>query len=379
MKLLERNHCVLTGEKDLEHLYTFSHFPVYMGCSDAPAEQDIFTDMTWTISKGTGCIQLNPLLPLDVLYASPHQSGQIGAVWMEHHNAFASFVGGFSPTSILEIGGGHGMLSTLYSRSHANIPWTILEPNPQPVKECPARYIRGFLDKNFIPDQPYDAVVHSHFLEHTYEPAEMMELMTQVVQKNGHLIFSLPNLQVMLQRKYTNCLNFEHTAYLTETAVEYLLAKNGLEIIRKEYFKKDHSIFYAAHKTKGCTPSLPCANHYLTNKRDFTAYIEFHKEMIERLNQEIEEAVVPVYLFGAHVFSQYLLAFGLNHEKIVRILDNDPLKQGRRLYGTNLLVNSPQCLKGESAGKIILCAGVYNQEIQADILNNINSAITFLQ
>lgn len=377
MKLIERNHCVLTGESDSEHLHTFSHFPVYMGCTDAPAGQDVFADMTWTIFKRSGCIQLNPLLPLDVLYANPHQSGQIGALWMEHHNAFASFVGSFSPASVLEIGGGHGMLSSLYYSKQAHIPWTILEPNPQPVEGCPARYIRGFLDENYVPDQPCDAIVHSHFLEHVYEPAEMMALMAVNLKENGHLIFSLPNLQVMLQRKYTNCLNFEHTVYLTEVAIDYLLAKNGLKIIRKEYFKEDHSIFYAAQKNSNCSSPMRISQ-YEANKKDFTMYIEYHKKMIDELNREIEATTAPVYLFGAHVFSQYLLAFGLNHEKIVRILDNDPLKQGKRLYGTNLFVESPSCLKGKTSGKVILRAGVYNQEIQADILNNINGNITFL-
>ena len=49
----------------------------------------------------------------------------------------------------------------------------------------------------------------------------------------------------MLKRKYTNCLNFEHTYFITEPYVDYLLSKNGFRLIEKQYFKKDHSIFFA--------------------------------------------------------------------------------------------------------------------------------------
>ena len=46
----------------------------------------------------------------------------------------------------------------------------------------------------------------------------------------------------MLQRNYTNCLNFEHTIFLTEKQINYLIKKNGLKIVEKQYFLEDHSI-----------------------------------------------------------------------------------------------------------------------------------------
>ena len=51
-------------------------------------------------------------------------------------------------------------------------------------------------------------------------------------------------MEEMLKRKYTNCLNFEHTVFITEPYVDYLLSKNGFKLIDKEYFKEDHSILF---------------------------------------------------------------------------------------------------------------------------------------
>ena len=93
----------------------------------------------------------------------------------------------------------------------------------------------------------------------------------------------------------------------------------------------------------------------------------------------MSESTQPVYLFGAHVFAQYLIAFGLDTSRIVSLLDNDPKKQGKRLYGTTLLVQSPAVLRGDRRPTVILKAGVYNEEIKDDMLANINESTTFFE
>ena len=91
----------------------------------------------------------------------------------------------------------------------------------------------------------------------------------------------------------------------------------------------------------------------------------------------MEQAAQPIYLFGAHVFAQYLLEMGLNTDKIVCLLDNDPKKQGRRLYGTKLNVAAPQVLVEIKDPIVILKAGVYNEEIKDEIVNRINRETVF--
>jgi hypothetical protein len=83
-------------------------------------KEDILSDMSWKISKESGAIQLNPLLPLDVVYNSEHGSGTVGKAWDEHHQAFADFVNKFK-TNILEIGGLHGILAQKCLQIKSNI------------------------------------------------------------------------------------------------------------------------------------------------------------------------------------------------------------------------------------------------------------------
>lgn len=378
MNLIERTLCVISGNNDLEPLYSFSDFPVFMGCLDQPATVDLKQDMNWWISRGSGLIQLKQILPLDILYPESHGAGAVGILWEKHHQAFAKFLTRIKPSSVLEIGGAHGILAKNY-QTYSRIPWVILEPNPAPVDGCKAHFIKGFFDERFTYPEYFDTVVHSHVFEHIYAPDEFMHHLSGFIAEGKHLVFSVPNMQVMLERKYTNCINFEHTVFLTEPYIEYLLAKHGFKLLAKDYFLEDHSIFYAAVRDKAVRPITLPSDLYEKNRQLCLDYVDYHRQLIKDLNSRIAETQRPVYLFCAHVFAQYLIAFGLDTTRIVSLLDNDPQKQGKRLYGTRLTVCSPKVLRDVKEPVVILKAGVYNKEIKEDILGNINPDVLFLE
>jgi hypothetical protein len=377
MNYINRDKDVVFGNFDLEELYTFKNFPVFMGCVDSELSQDILEDMNWKISKGSGMIQLNPLLPLDVVYSAEHGSGTTGKAWDEHHTSFANFIYKFKPKNILEIGGLHGILAEKYLELDNNVKWTMIEPNPTVDSNLPINVVKGFFDDKFKSDEKFEAVIHSHVLEHVYNPDEFINHKSSFMNDGDLLIFTLPNMQVMLENNYTNCINFEHTIYFTEPYIEYFLNKYNFELVEKQYFREDHSIFYCARKSNNIPTNLP-KGLYEKNKLTFQQYINNHLDDINKINEIINKTDLPVYLFGAHVFSQYLIAFGLDVSKVVCLLDNDTKKEGKRLYGTTLISKSPKILKDIPEAIIILRAGVYNNEIKNDILTNINPNITFI-
>jgi hypothetical protein len=377
MILIERTKDAITGNHNMEDLHTMHNFPVFMGCVDHPRDMDVSAEMTWQISRDTGVLQLKKLIPLDVLYQAQH-SGVIGKIWMEHHSAFAQFINQFAPSSILELGGAHGILAVKYGELD-EVPWTILEPNPDPVPECNAKFIKGFFDENFIYSENFDAIIHSHVFEHIYNPADFMQKLSSFIPEGKKLIFSLPNMQAWLERNYTNCINFEHSIFLSEVYVDFLLARYGFRLRSKKYFKDDHSIFYAVERDNQVRPINLPTMLYEKNKKIYQQYIEYHENLITNINKRINKAFGPIYLFGAHVFSQFLIQMGLEVKNIICILDNDEKKQGRRLYGTDFKVESPKILANINNPTVILKAGAYNQEIKDNILLNINKNVTFLE
>ena len=180
----------------------------------------------------------------------------------------------------------------------------------------------------------------------------------------GQMVFSLPNMQKQLENKWINYLNFEHTIFLNEDTIKYLLHKNHFSIIEKTYFS-DHSIFIKARLDD--TAKAQINLDYNAHKKLFLDLHHHYTALIEQLNSLLEQKDADAYLFGAHLFSQYLIYNGLHSQKILHILDNNPNKQEKRLYGTNLSVKSPAILKDKDNAFVILCAGVYNNEIEKDL------------
>jgi len=379
MNYIFRNTDVILNNKDLEELYTFENFPVFMGCTNDSSNTDIKAKMSWSISKSSGIIQLNPLLPLEVVYGNGHGSGTVGKIWNEHHQAFAKFISKFNPSIILEIGGLHGVLANKYLSIDKDINWTIIEPNPIIEDELPVDVIKGFFDEKFSSEKEFDTIIHSHVLEHIYDPKEFFDNKSKLMKVGNKLIFSVPNMKVMLENNYNNCINFEHTLYLRSEYIEYFLKTYGFKMIEKEYFRNDHSIFYCAEKVDyEVNAKLNFDKLYSENRETFSKYIQSHLKEVSELNKKIEDTDMPIYLFGAHIFAQYLIQFGLETNKIKYVLDNDIQKHGKRLYGTDLIVKSPKILEQERNALVILKAGVYNKEVREDIIKNINSNIIFL-
>ncbi len=372
---VERPESIITGKANLEPLYSFKDFPVFFGCVDSPEANDLTADMDWAIDPETGTIQLTRLIPLEVLYQEQHVDG-CGPTWKKYYEDLADYISKQKPKSVLEIGGGQGALAELVTNRDPSITWTIVEPNPFHKGSNQIKIVSAFFDKDFKYPEPVDAVVFSQVLEHAYNPREFIEAIAKFLKPGGKLIFAYPNLELWLGRKYTNALNFEHTMFLTDYFLDYLLLDSGFKTLDK-YFYKDHSVFYTTERANSLPkPSLP-QNRYQEYKEIFFGFTKYHQEMIQDLNQKITSAQDPIYLFGAHIFAEYLFAFGLNKEKIVTILDNSPTKRGRRLYGTQFVVESPQILKGQGKVTVILKAGIYNEEIKKDILENINPEVTF--
>jgi 2-polyprenyl-3-methyl-5-hydroxy-6-metoxy-1,4-benzoquinol methylase len=381
IKTINRYKCLVSKSK-LQNLFTFKNFPVFMGVTDENIKKDIYADMKWVISKKSGFIQLKKLIPLEILYKTNHSSGLVGNIWRDHHKQFAKLLSTINPKSVLEIGGQHGILFKEFSKLNSKIKWMMIEPAPEKkLKSNNLTIIKNFFEKTDLKKLKYDVIVHSHVFEHIYNPEIFLKKINTNLSNGKYHIFSIPNMQEMLKRKYTNCLDFEHSFFMTEPYVEYFLKKNKLKIIKKKYFKKDHSIFYITKKENETekNPQQKFSNLYLKNKDIFLEFILYYKKIVNKINLQIKETSCKnIYLFGAHGFSQYLIAFGLKTKKIKFILDNDKNKQGKRLYGTRLIVKSPKILKKIDKAIVILKAGIYTKEIKQDISKNINSKIRYL-
>jgi len=378
INFINRENSCVTGNSHLEHLYTFKDFPIYMGCTDRESVNDLFADMSWSIDPTCGFIQLTQLIPLDILYMDQHMDAT-GATWARYNSELSTFILKNFEGDILEIGGGSGKLANLILANSGNLnKYVVVEPNPMFEETDKLKVVKTFFNENLkLDEKTVKTVVLSQVLEHVYDPRDFLIQIYNFLPIGGKFIFGYPNLEYLFSNKFTNAINFEHTFLMTEYFLDFLLAETGFKILEKNNYE-NHSHFYCVEKVSKTQNISILENKYEYYKNMFNDFINYHLELVKEINSKIKDTNNPVFLFGAHIFSQYLLSFGLNEKVIVNILDNSPIKQGKRLYGTNLNVQSPRILVNYKEPIVILKAGLYNQEIMADVLQNINSNTIFI-
>ena len=96
-------------------------------------------------------------------------------------------------------------------------------------------------------------------------------------------------------------------------------------------------------------------------------FYNYHNDLILKLNKQIEFFNGDLYLFGGTGFSIYLIKFGLNTSKIKNILDNDPNKEGKIVYGTTFIVKNPEIIKSSENVAVIVKAASYQKEIEEQL------------
>ena len=354
--MITRNYCLLDNKNHLNELATFKNFPVFMGCVDTPIEEDLFHDQVWGVSD-SGLVQLKNLIDPNILYENSHTPGSVGKIWEDHHRRFLQFISQNSKgiDRYLEIGGASGSLWNNFSNLKNNFKYEIIEPSHQESNDSRMEYVRGFYETQSF-DKKYKCIIHSHVFEHVYNPIEFLKKIFNDLCEDGVQFISIPNMRYWLKMGYNNTINFEHTYYLDEFVLEHVLAKAGFVVDKKVV--DNHSVFVKAVKSS----DISNVNVDFGYVKDlFLDYIYKLKTDVSGIVDNIDG---DVYLFGAHIFSQTLLNFGLNEDSIISILDNDTKKQGKRLYGTNLNIQSPEILKDMDHPIVILRSGIYNTEIE---------------
>ena len=192
MNYLVRKKCVITGT-ELERL-SECDYPLHCGCTDEELSKDVIAKECFAISKA-GILQLEKLIPLEILYEKGHEAGAVGTLWQEHHLEFAKFILEFKPQNILEIGGGHSKLGeNILKKAKTN--YTIIEPNPTNLNG-EINYIKGFFSKELCKDYKFDCVVHSHTFEHIYNPSEFLDEIAQTLTGGGDYGFFAPKYAKM--------------------------------------------------------------------------------------------------------------------------------------------------------------------------------------
>jgi hypothetical protein len=367
-----RKTSILTGKKNLESIFSLKDFPVSMTCISQNNEysNDKYLDMEFQICKDTGIIQLKKYPFFDDMYINPHNES-VGETWNILFDIMvekiSKITNKLSNPKILEIGGGALLLASKILNNNNNIEtYDVYEKNSSKkyTNDKRLKLIEEyFSSETKLPYNP-DIVIHSHVLEHVWQPVEFIHAIKN--SKCKYHCFIVPNLQVTFKKKYTNSQNFEHNFFIAEPYIDVILHNNNFEIVEKEYYL-DHSIIYITkYNEKTIIPNL-FPNLYNQNKQLVIDFKNYHETIITNFNDKIKNFDGEVYLFGGHIFSQFLIKFGLKTDKIKCILDNSKEKNKYRLYGTKLTIEFPEIIKNIDKCAVILKVASYQNEIKKQL------------
>lgn len=254
--------------------------------------------------------------------------------------------------------------------------WDIIEVQPCPVQGCIARYRQGIFPNALESTDLYDLIIHTHCMEHMEDLNVFFEGVCKHLIINGRMIFSVPDMQDMLNKSMTSIVNFEHTFLLTERYINYLLCKYGFKIDEKLSYGNGHSLIYVTIYT-GICKKVSLMGMYEKNKILMENFYTRHITQMNLWNKAMEKSDKPCYLFGAHITSQFFLCFGINMQKINAILDNDPYKAGKKICGIDKMVYSPEILRDKGPVIVIIPKTPYAEEIKTNIITKINSDVDF--
>jgi len=356
------------GNTKEEYVAAFLSFPVYMGCTSQSSEDDVFRDMFWLTNGSRAPLEVEPVLPNELIYQANHNE-PVGGLWKSHHKAFGEFVAKHAiGNNVYEIGGAHG-LASISAKSKRELSWTIHDINPIPDENYIGKVIEGSFGSKTtkIPSQ-YKTIVHSHTIEHVHSSIEFLQAISMNQKVGDVQIFSYPNMDLMLSRGNLNFLNFEHTAFLPLRFVREIIARTGYRIVETYNFF-DHSIFISCVKVNEVmdfTESV--APLFAEEKAAFEKYFSSIESRVKKLNSALFSSEhKSKFIFGAHVFTQMLIAFGLETELLSGCLDNSKNKIGKRLYGTNLDVYDPAEVLTIQDSIVVMSVADYAEEIKMQI------------
>ena len=368
---MERNICAICDTKlSIDDIICNIHnVPIKITCTDNKISQ--LEDMIFAQCNKCNTIQLQKLIPLEILYNGSHNFTSSGILWDNYFKLFSKTIDNYvKDKTILEIGCPSGKIAMNVNNYNK---WFIIEPNINKDIHFNKNiyYIESFFDENLTINENIDLIIHSHLFEHIYYPNNFLKKCYELLNDNGEMFFGVPNMTYFTQSNNTTFLGlfFEHTIFLNEENIVYLLSKNNFKIINIIYYD-NHSIIY--HCKKISKDKLIINNDFkITNY--YTYFIESinkYKEYINQYNYIILSTNKDIYLFGASYNTQQLLVLGLLSNKIKGILDNCTGKHNKFFYGYDLKICDPKTILSNNNNCIVILKnGNYTNEIKEQILS----------
>ena len=167
-------------------------------------------------------------------------------------------------------------------------------------------------------------------------------------------LITVPSLEYILENNGYYEFIRDHLVYYTFETLEFVLNKNGFEVLEKEIVNRD-TLSVIVRKTKKINVSQ-IAESYRKICKEINGYID---------NLKMQGKTVAIW--GASHQGFTLASTAHLEEKISYIIDSAPFKQGKYAPASHIPIVSPAYAVNNPVDAIIIMAPGYTEEIASII------------
>jgi hypothetical protein len=352
-----RNNCVLCLDKKLLPFINMKNFPIK--CIQEEGELVYNWNMKIGRCENCGSVQQMNLLNPNILYNNYPLNNTHSILWNNHHEMFSKFIKENikKQKPLIEIGSSSAVLVDKLINNFND--YTIFDYSLVTAKRLPyLKYIEGNCENYNFPSN--SVIIMSHVFEHLYNPNSFLNNCKN--NKIDDIIISIPNMN----NPNLVTITREHTYVYNSSDIELLFNNNGYYLKKMDIHGDDFSIFYYFNKI----PTNFLQKHILNSER----YLLTMKHFMQKYNIPDKSVII-----SAGFWAQILYYNIINKDSVIAIIDNDIMKQGKKFYNTNFIIQASSKLSefGTDITAIILGDRFWTNEL-TKIVHKYNSTINIL-
>lgn len=213
-------------------------------------------------------------------------------------------------------------------------------------------------------DQPFDAVLCRHVLEHLPDPMTLLrDLRGAIAERDIPVYFEVPNAGWMLQTASIWDVIYEHVGYWTAPAIITLFRRAGFLPTRVATGYNDQFLMVEAR------PAAPAPQHLEptgTIAHAATAFGAAAQAEIDGWRRRLAAAPTDAVIWGAGS-KGITFANAVGGRAISAMIDLNPRKHGLFAPGMGLPVRPPEDLPGLRPDLILISNALYEAEIRHQV------------
>jgi 2-polyprenyl-3-methyl-5-hydroxy-6-metoxy-1,4-benzoquinol methylase len=284
--------------------------------------------------------------------------------------------------NVLDIGCNDGTLLSFFKKNKYDV--LGIDPANNIVKDCKKKNIK-LLNKFFTKElaiklsrkKKFNIITANNVMANIPDISEFFQNVSRLLSNNGIFIFETIYGPTIIKNKFIDMINSEHIFYFSATSIENILKIYGLRVIKLDIIKsKGGSIRVyvekiSNNKNKTRVSNLSKALLY-ENKLGFnnitklktynSAYLNQKKKLDLFLNK-LRRKGDTIHGYGASAGSTSIFYHYKLKKFINTIFDDNKLRQGLYLPGSNVKVVDPNNMYKSKPNYILILAWRYSHKI----------------